>query len=306
MQYNSSMRSLTLLLALSLLLAGCSSIPGLQGKPTYQSSLPLVQKPPPTYEAVLPIVSGQGGQPDSSWQIFPQLLDASLPGIDFTIKITTPVISGEAAVQHAAFTQAVQAQVDDWMKSYSIEQVGTPESDMGWFVTVDYQVTSAPDWVPAIPFAISSKAPTQQTPAQVLFSAGHDLLSILFEDFAYLGGAHPGTYYVALNYDTTAAKVLTLADLFEPGADYLGLVSSLCIAELQTRSDMMFPDFATSGAAALQENYQVWAVTPQGLLVVFQEYQVAPYAAGAQSVLLPYDALAGLLDPAGPLGSFAK
>ena len=112
--------------------------------------------------------------------------------------------------------------------------------------------------------------------------------------------------YVALNYDTTAAKVLTLADLFEPGTDYLGLISSLCIAELQTRSDMMFPDFATSGAAALQENYQVWAVTPQGLLVVFQQYQVAPYAAGAQSVLLPYDSLAGQLDPAGPLSSFAK
>lgn len=278
----------------------------LQGKPTYQSSLPLVEKPVSTHEVSLPIVSGQGGQPEQTWTLFPQLVDASLPGLDFTLRINTPVISGEAAIQHAAFTQAVQAKVDEWLKAYSVDQVGTPEPDMGWSVSIDYQVTSAPDWVPAIPFAISSKAPEQQTPAQVLFAGGHDVLSILFEDFAYLGGAHPGTFYVALNYDATTGKMLSLSDLFKPNSDYLGMISSLCITELQTRADMLFPEYATSGAAPLAENYQVWAVTPQGLLVVFPEYQVAPYAAGAQTVMIPYEALAGQLDPAGALGSFAK
>jgi hypothetical protein len=177
---------------------------------------------------------------------------------------------------------------------------------MGWSVSINYQVTSAPDWLLAMPFAVSSKSPQQQTPAQVIFSGGHDLLSILFEDFAYLGGAHPGMFYVAINYDTTTGKTLALADLFKPGTDYLGLISSLCIADLQTRESLSAEDFATRGAAPLAENYQVWSVTPQGLLIVFQEYQVGPYAAGAQSVLIPYDALAGQLDPAGPLSSLTK
>lgn len=300
------MRSLTVLFILSLLLVSCSSIPGLQGKPTYQSSLPLVEKPATTYQAALPIVSGQGGQPDPSWQLMPQLLDASQPGINFTIRITTPVISGDNAIQHAPFNQGVQAQVDEWIKAYSIEQLGTPQPDMGWSVSIDYQVTSTHDWRLAMPFAVSSKAPEQQTPAQVIFSGGHDLITILFEDFAYLGGAHPGTFYVAINYDTTTGKILALADLFKPGTDYLGLISSLCIADLQIRSDMLDADFATRGAAPLAENYRVWAVTPQGLLIVFQEYQVAPYAAGAQSVLIPYDALVGQLDPAGSLSSLTK
>jgi len=300
------MRSLSVLFMLSLLLTSCSAIQALQGKPTYQSSLPLVEKPASTHEVALPIVSGQGGQPDPAWQLFPQLVDASLPGLNFTMKITMPVISGEAAVQHAAFTQAVQAQVDEWLKAYSIEQLGTPEPDMGWSVSIEYQVTSAPDWLPAIPFAVSSKAPEQQSSAQVIFPGGHDLLSILFEDFAYLGGAHPGTFYVAINYDTTTGKILSLADLFKPGTDYLGLISSLSIADLQTREGLSSEDFATGGAAPLAENYRVWAVTPQGLLIVFPEYQVGPYAAGAQTVLIPYAALAGQLDPAGPLGSLAK
>jgi hypothetical protein len=192
------------------------------------------------------------------------------------------------------------------MRAYSPEQWGTPDPEMGWFVDINYQVTSAPDWILAMPFAVSSKAPELESPEQVVFQGGHELISILFEDFAYLGGAHPGTFYVALNYDASTGKTLALQDLFKPGTNYLDLLSSLSIAELQTRTDMLFDDFDTNGATPLEENYRVWAFTPQGLLVVFPEYQVAPYAAGAQTVLIPYDALAAYLDPAGPLSSFAK
>lgn len=312
------MRLLSIILLLTLLLVSCSSTPpsqnepispstpASQGEPSYRSSLPLVEKPAATHAVALPLISGQGGQPVTAWQLFPQLVDASLPNLNFTMKINMPVISGDEAVQHTAFTQAVQAQVDEWLKAYAIEQLGTPAPDTSWSVNVDYQVTSAPDWQLAIPFAISSKIPEQETPEEVIFSGGHDIISILFEDFAYLGGAHPGTFYVALNYDTTTRKILALADLFKPGTDYLGLISSLSIADLQTRESLPSEVFATSGAAPLPENYKVWAITPQGLLVVFQEYQVGPYAAGTQAVLIPYDALAGQLDPAGPLGFFAK
>jgi hypothetical protein len=299
------MRRIAILLLSSLLLAACSLIPGLQGEQTYRSSLPLVDKPAPTQVVVLPVVSGQGGQPEPSWQLFPQLLDASLPNINFSIRITSPVMSGEAAVQHAAFSQAVQALVDEWMRAYSPEQLGTPDPELPWSVNISYQVTSAPDWVPAIPFAVSSKAPEQQNSEQVIFQGGREVLSILFEDFAYLGGAHPGMFYVALNYDAGTGKVLALQELFKPGTDYLGLISSLSIADLQSRTDLSGV-LDLNGANPSEENYRVWAITPQGLLIIFSEYQVAPGAAGAQSVLIPYETLSAQLDPAGPLSSFSK
>jgi hypothetical protein len=268
--------------------------------------LPLVEKPGSMDEAVLPLVPVRGDQPARGWQLVPHFLDASPPDISYSIRITTPVIEGDTAPQHATFNQAVQAQIDDWLGAYSVDQMGTPQDDLGWFVDISYQLPSGPDWLLAMPFAISSKAPETLSPAQATFLGGHETLSTLFEDFAYLGGAHPGTFYLAINYDTTTRKILSLADLFEPGTDYLGLVSSLCIAELQTRSELLFPDFATHGAAPMPENYQTWAITPNGLLVVFQEYQVAPYVAGAQTVLIPYQALAEQLDPSGPLSFFAK
>jgi hypothetical protein len=60
------------------------------------------------------------------------------------------------------------------------------------------------------------------------------------------------------------------------------------------------------GAEPRAENYQVWNITPQGLLVTFDEYQVASYAQGPQSVILPYQTLRPLLRADGPVGGQAR
>jgi hypothetical protein len=64
----------------------------------------------------------------------------------------------------------------------------------------------------------------------------------------------------------------------------------------------LFPEFETTGAAPIRENYRVWNITGDGLLVTFEEYQIAPYAAGPQQVLLLKGDLTGYLNPEGPLG----
>lgn len=289
-------------LALLLFLVGCNSISSSQGKPTYKVSIPVVEKPAPTTVINLPLVPVGDVQADPSWTLEPRFLDVSPAGVDFTVRLNTPFITGAGAMEHEVFNQGVQALVDEWLRTYTTEQLGTPEPGFGWSVSIDYQVTSAPDWIPAMPFAVSSKMPQQQSPSQVTFMGGHDLISILFEDYFYLGGAHPAKFYSTLNYDTTSHEILTLADLFTPGVDHLGVIASICIAELKSRPGLTFEEFASSGAASLADNYQVWAVTPQGLLILFQEYQVGPYAAGAQLVLIPYDDIAVHLDPGGPLG----
>ncbi|MFO7584726.1 MAG: DUF3298 domain-containing protein, partial [Anaerolineales bacterium] len=47
----------------------------------------------------------------------------------------------------------------------------------------------------------------------------------------------------------------------------------------------------SGGAEPLPENYRNWNLTYEGLLITFDEYQVAPYAAGMQQVLVPFDVL---------------
>jgi ABC-type nitrate/sulfonate/bicarbonate transport system ATPase subunit len=51
------------------------------------------------------------------------------------------------------------------------------------------------------------------------------------------------------------------------------------------------------GTEPVIENFSSLALTPKGICVYFQPYQVAPWAAGAQNVTVPLEALA----EAGPL-----
>lgn len=58
--------------------------------------------------------------------------------------------------------------------------------------------------------------------------------------------------------------------------------------------------------APTADNYAVWNITPDGLLITFNEVQVAAYAAGAQSVLVPFEVVHDLAAPNGPLDNFIQ
>jgi len=108
------------------------------------------------------------------------------------------------------------------------------------------------------------------------------------------GAAHPNSVTIPLNFDFRAGRELALADLFVPGSPYLEKLFELCLADLQTRGNL--PLFL-EGAQPKPENYRSWNITPQGLRVTFDPYQVAAYAAGPQIVEIGWEQLSGLLAP---------
>ncbi len=136
-----------------------------------------------------------------------------------------------------------------------------------------------------------------------VLSAPGNLLSLKFEINTYIeGAAHPHTRSRTVNYDLEAGNELTLDQLFLPGSDYLKAISNYCIADLKTRPI----DFTANSAGAdpTVENYGSWNVTPGGLLITFDEYQVAAYALGPQLVTVPYSVLQDIIDPNGPLKAY--
>jgi hypothetical protein len=141
--------------------------------------------------------------------------------------------------------------------------------------------------------------------------AQDDLVSVLFDISSYYqGAAHPNSYSEVLNYDLKNGKALKLADLFKAGAKFLPALSSHCIAELKKQSkangDSLDDSLINSGASPSAKNYQSWTITKKGLGVTFDSYQVGPYAAGPQYVLVPYSVVKDLVNPDGPIGQFAK
>lgn len=139
--------------------------------------------------------------------------------------------------------------------------------------------------------------------------AQDDLVSVDFEVSSYFqGAAHPNSYSDTLNYDLKNGKVLKLADLFKPGAKYLQTIANYCITDLkkQATEKGLLAKEIDKGAAAKADNYLGWTLTKKGIGVDFDPYQVGPYAAGPQFVLVPYSDLKDLINPEGPIGQFAK
>ena len=154
------------------------------------------------------------------------------------------------------------------------------------------------EWEPSEPGWVS----TFDADGSVLW-ADPPILSIVL-DFSvyYAGAAHPGHYAITVVWDAERGRALTTRDLFPSTADWEELVSREAIPILERDlGEMADPSWIREGAGPRADNFARWALVEEGLLVFFDPYQVAPYAAGPQAVTIPRAALADVADPAGPL-----
>jgi len=141
--------------------------------------------------------------------------------------------------------------------------------------------------------------------------ANDTLVSIEFDIGGYsAGAAHGNSSSSALNYEVKSSKVLKLADVFKAGAKYVQAISSYCIKDLKKQSSSreggLPDDMINEGAGPKAQNFGSWTISKKGLMITFDAYQVGPYAAGPQQVLIPYSVLKDLINPDGPLGLFVK
>ena len=207
--------------------------------------------------------------------------------LNYEIDTRYPQLTGGSNPNFEKFNQVargfVTKQVADFRKNVTPKEGDEPppEGSMGSNLGVSYVVQLAQD----------------------------DLISVEFdvEDY-YQGAAHPNTFTEVVNFDLKNGKQLKLADVFKPGAKYLPAIANYCIADLKKQAKDKGLEAAEieNGAAANAKNYRSWTITRKGLGINFDAYQVGPYAAGPQFVLVPYSSLKDLINPDGPVGQFAK
>lgn len=198
-----------------------------------------------------------------------------IPG--YTVNSQTPVLTGSADRRVQAFNASMKTVVDNAVAAFK-QNVATlppsPDSTSSSF-QLDYHVLSPPGNILSLKFDIQT---------------------------FYSGATHPAGTSLTATFDLEGGQPLALADLFVPDTDYLGAVAKYCAAQLSAR-DIGFQGFEL-GATATEQNYRNWNITPNGLMITFDEYQVAPYTAGPQTVVIPFRELAGLIQPDGPLAQY--
>ena len=121
-----------------------------------------------------------------------------------------------------------------------------------------------------------------------------------FLDHYPAGAAHPTTALQTYSFNLADGHLYTLAELFKPGADYLGSLSKLSGKLLPIEIGDVLPEFQ-DGTAPKPENFEGWALTPDGIEITFGEYQVGPYALSMPRILILASALSDVARDGGPL-----
>jgi hypothetical protein len=155
----------------------------------------------------------------------------------------------------------------DEIAGYDKEQNGSDGESLAWQygLTIEYEVITYTDKV----------------------------VSLLFNISPYLGGAHGMAYLKTINFDLENNRLIDLSDIFNEGFDYLAYISDYCRQDLEKQMHAMGiePDkeWINEGTnPADSANYSRYLIGPDGLIIKFEAYQVAPWVAGDFSVLIQY------------------
>lgn len=125
------------------------------------------------------------------------------------------------------------------------------------------------------------------------------LISFRYNISTYtIGAAHPNNETLVVNYDIARHVILATDDLFLPDADILGILASTSRRELLadcTDCDEGERAMIVSGTEPKKEYFTRVGLKPGGLSVMFDPYQVAPYARGVREVFIPLTEIGEIL-----------
>jgi hypothetical protein len=117
-----------------------------------------------------------------------------------------------------------------------------------------------------------------------------ELVSIRFPVYRYgAGAAHPNHYTRCLSFQSAPGIQLGLGHLFRDLREALPVIAAFCADAL---GEMAKDEVWRTGVEPIAENFDIFNLTTEGLLITFSEYQVGPYIAGEPTVVVPWGILA--------------
>ncbi|OGC31331.1 hypothetical protein A2311_03740 [candidate division WOR-1 bacterium RIFOXYB2_FULL_48_7] len=187
----------------------------------------------------------------------------------YVIQAKYPYLSGLTSRQgEASFNQLIKGLVLRWLVKFKNDVRNYARFDLGQKSDfyADYQVKNL----------------------------SKELIAVRIEKSLYqAGSAHPVAWIETINYDLVSGRQLQVEDIFLPKSDWVGLVASYCQGQL--KQVLSSEGWVEEGAGEKADNYASFLLVPQGVVFIFQIYQVAPYAYGPQEVVVPYYVLQPML-----------
>ncbi len=114
-------------------------------------------------------------------------------------------------------------------------------------------------------------------------------LSMYRDQFEYTGGAHPNTLRYSDTWNLRTGMVVPLSSFFPPGFNYQSLLLGLILKQAD-KNYAEEPIYFENYRQLIVEmfNPQSFYLSPCGLKIYYQHYDIAPYSTGIVEFTIPY------------------
>lgn len=117
-------------------------------------------------------------------------------------------------------------------------------------------------------------------------------LSTYFDKYEYTGGAHGNTIRNSDNFDLKTGRRVRMRDLFPRGTNYRRLVLEQILKQadkMMEENPILFEDYRQLIVKYFDPDS--FNLTPKGISVYYQQYEIGPYASGIITFEIPYESL---------------
>ncbi|MDF2513278.1 MAG: hypothetical protein K0S04_3144 [Herbinix sp.] len=142
-------------------------------------------------------------------------------------------------------------------------------------------------------YSIANNFPIRQFEAYVNYIVTFNqncILSLYFDQYEYAGGAHGLTVRYSDTWNLPKSKRMDLSDFFPHRNNYreyiIQTIEKQIETELANGDSMYFENYVQ----LVNENFKAnnFYLTEEGLVIYFQQYDIAPYASGIPTFVIPY------------------
>lgn len=149
-------------------------------------------------------------------------------------------------------------------------------------------------------YSVANNYPIHQYEAYVDYTITFNqncFISLYFDQYEYAGGAHGMTIRYSDTWNLPKSKRVELYEMFPHRIRYRDFIVQSVIkqieADIQGGNTMYFDNYAQLVNETFKTNN--FYLTRDGLVVFFQQYDIAPYAAGIPTFLIPYGPTGAML-----------
>lgn len=142
-------------------------------------------------------------------------------------------------------------------------------------------------------YSVANNYPIRQFEAFVDFVVTYNqncMISLYFDQYEFAGGAHGLTVRYADTWNLNKSKKMELSDFFVHRSNYkeyiIRTINKQIEEALAKKDAMYFDDYEK----LVRENFKTnnFYLSKDGLVIFFQQYDIAPYAAGLPTFVIPY------------------